>query len=144
MMGKVSHSHASVEFTATRTIGLLAHILALDPYAWAAMRTASGLYIASYYTLFEAWMQAKITNSTRGRTMATYRIVDLDRSLGAQLLISFLPAASYISYNILALLCCAILVSLTLTTVQQPAMPSTPDCAPLLQFSALPWPPQEF
>ncbi len=138
VMGKVGHSRAFAAFTATGAIGLLAHMLVLDPYAWAAMRIASGLCIAGCYTVVEAWMQAKVTNSTRGRAMATYRIVDLGGSLGAQLLISVLPAASDVSYNILALLCCATLIPLTLTTVQQPATPSAPRLRPSLAIQRSP------
>ncbi|MGB0168895.1 MAG: hypothetical protein ACPF9G_06390, partial [Paracoccaceae bacterium] len=58
VMGKVGHSRAFAAFTATGAIGLLAHMLVLDPYAWAAMRIASGLCIAGCYTVVEAWMQA--------------------------------------------------------------------------------------
>ena len=77
-------------------------------------------------------MQAKVTNSTRGRAMATYHLVDMGGSLSAHLLISVLPVASCASHNILAVLCCATLISLTLTTVQQPAMPSAPQLRPSL------------
>ena len=83
-------------------------------------------------------MKAKVTNSTRGHAMATYRLVDLGSSLGAQLLVSVLPAASCASDNILAVLCCATLISLTLTTVQQPAMPSAPQLRPSLAIKRSP------
>lgn len=83
-------------------------------------------------------MQAKVTNSPRGHAMATYRLVDLGGSLGAQLLISVLPAASCASHNILAVLCCSTLISLTLTTVQQPATPSAPRLCPSLAIKRSP------
>ncbi|MGB7318677.1 MAG: hypothetical protein WBC85_11990, partial [Planktotalea sp.] len=46
LMGSVGHSRAFAAFTATGAIGLLSHMLILDPYAWALMRIASGLCVA--------------------------------------------------------------------------------------------------
>lgn len=53
-MGNLGHSLAFADFTATGAIGLLMHMLVLDPYAWATMRIASGLCIAGCYTVVAA------------------------------------------------------------------------------------------
>ena len=132
LMGSVGHSRAFAAFTAAGAIGLLAHMLIVDPYAWAVMRVASGLCVAGCYTVIEAWLQAKVTNDTRGRTMGVYRVVDMGASLAAQLVIGVLEPASYISYNLLAIVCCAALLPLTLTTVRQPETPSAPRLRPRL------------
>ncbi len=87
LMGTIGHSRAFAAFTAAGAIGLLAHMLVIDPYAWALMRVASGLCVAGCYTVIEAWLQAKVTNETRGRAMGTYRVVDMGASLVAQMLI---------------------------------------------------------
>lgn len=131
-MGSVGHSRAFAAFTAAGAIGLMSHMLVVDPYAWAAMRVASGMCVAGCYTVIEAWLQAKVTNQTRGRTMAVYRVVDMTGSLAAQMIISVLAPASYVSYNILAILCCAALLPLTLTTVKQPDTPPSPRLRPRL------------
>ncbi len=138
LMGTVGHSRAFAAFTATGAIGLLAHMLILDPYAWAAMRVASGLCVAGCYTVIEAWLQSKVTNETRGRTMGVYRVVDMSGSLAAQLVIGILPPASYVSYNLLAILCCAALLPLTLTRVSQPETPAAPRLRPMLAVSRSP------
>lgn len=138
LLGSVGHSRAFAAFTATGAIGLLAHMLWVDPYAWAVMRVATGLCVAGCYTVIEAWMHAKVTNATRGRTMGTYRVVDMTGSLVAQLLIGVLEPASYVSYNILAILCCAALLPLTLTTVQQPETPKVQRLRPMLAIRLSP------
>lgn len=138
LMGSVGHSRAFAAFTATGAIGLLAHMLVLDPIAWALMRVASGLCVAGCYTVIEAWLQAKVTNETRGRTMGTYRVVDMAGSLGAQTIVGFLEPASYISYNLLAILCCAALLPITLTTVKQPETPKSPRLRPRLAVERSP------
>lgn len=132
LMGNVGHSRAFAAFTAAGSIGLLAHMLVVDPYAWALMRIASGMCIAGCYTVVEAWLQAKVTNETRGRTMGVYRVVDMSGSLVAQLMIGVLSPANYVSYNILAILCCAALLPLTLTKLKQPETPSAPRLRPML------------
>ncbi len=138
LMGNVGHSRAFAAFTAAGTIGLMAHMLVVDPWAWALMRVASGVCVAGCYTVIEAWLNAKITNETRGRTMGVYRVTDMGASLVAQMMISVLEPASYVSYNILALICCASLLPLTLTKVSQPAIPSAPRLRPSLAFRASP------
>ena len=130
LMGEVGHSRAFAAFTATGTIGILSHMLVIDAYAWMAMRVLSGMCIAGSYTVVESWLQAKVTNETRGRAMSVYRVVDIGGSLAAQLMISVLTPAHYVSYNILALICCAALVPLVLTRVEQPDIPKAPRLRP--------------
>lgn len=145
LMGGVGHARAFAAFTAAGAIGLLAHMLVIDPYAWAIMRIASGTCVAGCYTVIEAWLQANLTNTTRGRMMGSYRVADMGASLAAQMLISVLEPASYISYNLLAILCCASLLPMTLTRVRQPETPQTPRlrpgmalaCSPLATFGVV-------
>lgn len=138
MMGSVGHSRAFAAFTAAGAIGLLAHMMLVDPLAWALMRVATGLCVAGCYTVIEAWIQARATNETRGRTMGAYRLVDMGASLCAQLMIGVLEPASYVSYNLLAMICCAALLPLTLTTAQQPETPAAPRLRPRLAVERSP------
>jgi MFS family permease len=137
-MGTVGHSRAFAAFTATGAIGLMAHMVVVNPYAWAVMRVASGLCVAGCYTVIEAWLQAKVTNETRGRAMGIYRVVDMSGSLGAQMIIGILAPASYVSYNLLAMGCCAALLPLTLSKLKQPATPASPRLRPMLAVARSP------
>ncbi|MCT4556028.1 MAG: MFS transporter [Pelagimonas sp.] len=138
LMGSVGHSRGFATFTALGTIGILGHVLTNDPMAWAGLRIAQGICIAGCYTVVEAWLQSKVTNETRGRTMGAYRVADMGASLAAQMLISVLPPAHYVSYTLLALLCTAALLPLTLTRVNQPETPSAPRLAPGLAWHRSP------
>lgn len=138
LMGSVGHSRAFAAFTAAGAIGLMSHMMVIDPLAWAVMRIASGMCVAGCYTIIEAWLQAKVTNQTRGRTMGVYRVVDMTGALAAQMIISVLEPASYISYNLLAILCCAALLPLTLTTAKQPHTPASPRLRPRLAHQRSP------
>jgi len=131
LMGTVGHSRTFAVFAASGAIGTIAHPLFVDPHAWAAMRIMTGLCIAGCYTVIEAWMQAKVTNSNRGRVMGVYRVVDIVASSSAQLMIGILEPASYISYNLLAIVCCACLFPLTLSKSRQPDTPAAPRLKPI-------------
>ena len=138
LMGTVGHSRAFAAFTAVGTIGVLAHMIVIDAYAWSLMRVMSGLCVAGCYTVVESWLQAKVSNETRGRAMGTYRVVDITGSLAAQLVISVLTPASYISYNILAIVCCAALIPLVMTRSVEPAIPAAPRLRPALAWRLSP------
>ncbi|MBT0958738.1 MFS transporter [Alphaproteobacteria bacterium KMM 3653] len=138
LMGSVGPSRAFAAFTGFGGIGLLAHMLVIDAYAWAVMRVATGLCVAGCYTVIEAWIMAKVTNANRGRALGVYRGIDMTGSLAAQLMIGVLAPASYVSYNILALLCCASLLPLTLTTVSPPKTKAAPRLAPRLALARSP------
>ena len=138
LMGGVGHSRAFAAFTALGTIGILSHMIIIDAYAWAAMRVMTGLCIAGCYTIVESWLQAKVSNETRGRAMGIYRVVDIGGSLAAQLMISVLDPSSYVSYNILALICCAALIPLVLTRTPQPEIPKAPRLRPMMAWRMSP------
>ena len=138
VMGSVGHSRAFAAFTAAGSIGLMSHMLVIDPYAWALMRVASGFCVAGCYTVVEAWLNAKVTNETRGRTMGAYRVVDMTGSLAAQMIIGVLTPASYVSYNLLAILCSAALLPLVLTRLPQPETPAQPRLRPRLAMDRSP------
>ncbi len=138
LMGSVGHSRTFAALTALGAIGLLAHMMVVNPYAWAVMRIGSGICVAGCYTVIEAWLHAKVTNETRGRATGTYRIVDICGSLAAQLMIGVLPPATYVSYNILAILCCASLIPLTVTRLKQPDTPPAPRLRPGIAFRMSP------
>ncbi len=138
VMGTVGHSRAFSAFVAIGTIGILAHMLVIHPLAWVGFRIMSGLCIAGCYTIIEAWLQAKVTNETRGRAMGTYRVVDILGSLGAQLFIGILEPGSYVAYNLLALICCAALLPITLTRAEQPETPDAPRLRPRMAWERSP------
>ncbi|MEX0364540.1 MAG: MFS transporter [Ruegeria sp.] len=138
LMGNVGHSRAFAVCTAMGAMGLIGHTLTESPYVWALLRVASGTCVAGCYTVIEAWMNTKVTNENRGRATGIYRIVDMSASLSAQLIIAVLPPASYVSYNLLAILCCAALLPLTLTRASQPETPDTPRLRPRLAWHCSP------
>lgn len=138
LIGDIGHSRAFAAFAACGAIGTIAHPIWIEPYPWALMRVMTGLCIAGCYTVIEAWFNSEVTNETRGRVLGTYRLVDLSFSMVAQLFIGFLEPATYLSYNLLAILCCACLFPLTLTQATPPAASAAPRLRPLKAFKLSP------
>jgi MFS family permease len=138
LMGQIGHSRAYAALTSAGIIGILLHMMLTDPLAWAGLRLLSGIAGAGSYTIIEAWLQSKVTNATRGRAMGVYRVVDITGNLGAQLLIAVLPPAAYVSYNILAILCCAALIPLVLTRVTPPETGPAPRLRPRFVWALSP------
>jgi MFS family permease len=138
LVGTVGHSRAFAAFTAAGTIGIIAHMMMVDPRAWAALRILSGLCVAGCYTVIEAWLHGRASNEMRGRAMGLYRIVDTTGSLLAQLVIGVLSPAAYFSYNLLAILCCAALLPVTISRAERPGMPPAPRLRPMLAWARSP------
>lgn len=138
LMGEVGHSRAFAAFVGLGTIGILAHMMWLDPYAWSVLRMLSGLTVAGCYTIIEAWLQGKVTNENRGRAMGVYRIVDIGGSLGAQMMVAVLEPATYFAYNLLAILACMALFPLVLSKAQAPVSNAAPRLRPKLAWRLSP------
>lgn len=131
LIAGIGYSRAFSVLAACGAIAAIAHPMLIDPIAWSLMRIMTGLCIAGCFTVIEAWLQAKLTNDLRGRVMGSYRVVDIASSAVAQLMIGFLEPASYISYNLLAILCCASIFPLALTKTAAPEVPTTPNLHPI-------------
>ena len=131
LIGTVGHSRTFAVFAAMGTIGAIAHPMWIDVTFWVFLRILSGLCVAGCYTVIEAWFQAKLTNDNRGKVMGAYRVVDIGASSVAQMMIGFLEPGAYVSYNLLAILACACILPLTLTTSKQPKAPSRPRLHPI-------------
>ena len=138
LIGIIGHSRAFAVFAAAGTIGILSHMMLLNPYWWSGLRILSGMCLAGCFTVLEAWLQSKTTNETRGRNIGIYRIVDLVGGICSQLLIAVLEPATYAAYNILAIFCCASLLPLALTRIPQPPTAKELRLRPMLGYQISP------
>ena len=138
LIGDIGHSRAFAVFAAAGTTGIMAHMLFVDAYAWSVLRMLSGMCVAGCFTVIEAWLQAKVSNDRRGRSIGVYRVVDLVGGILSQMLIAVLEPAAYVSYNILAIFCCASLLPLALTRIPQPPTAERLRLRPMLAMRISP------
>lgn len=138
LVRRAGHSRAFAVMAGAAVISIIAHPLIPDAYFWALIRVLSGFSVAGCYTLIESWLQAKITNDIRGRVFSIYRLVDMSGQIMANAVIATLTPASYISYNLLAIIMCLAILPLALTQSKEPELPERIDYQPLFAIRISP------
>ena len=138
LVRRAGHSRAFAVMAGAAVISIIAHPLVPDAYFWTAIRVLSGFSVAGCYTLIESWLQAKITNEIRGRVFSIYRLVDMSGQIMANAIIATLTPASYISYNLLAIIMCLAILPLALTQSKEPELPERIDYQPLFALRISP------
>ena len=123
LVRRAGHSRAFAVMAGAAVISIIAHPLIPDALFWAAIRVLSGFSVAGCYTLIESWLQAKITNDIRGRVFSIYRLVDMSGQIMANAIIATLTPASYVSYNLIAIIMCFAILPLALTQSKEPELP---------------------
>lgn len=135
---RAGHSRAFAILAAVGVISIIAHTIQADPYFWTFARIFGGFAVAGCYTVIESWLQAKATNHIRARVFSIYRIADFAGQIFANSLIGVLTPASYLSYNILAMIMCLALIPLAVTLSKEPGLPETNKLRPLLAYKISP------
>ncbi len=135
---RAGHSRAFAILAAVGVISIIAHTIKADPYFWTFARILGGFAVAGCYTVIESWLQAKATNKIRARVFSIYRIADFAGQIFANGLIGVLTPASYISYNILAMIMCLALIPLAVTLSKEPSLPKTKIFRPFLAYKISP------
>ena len=98
--------------------------LIVSPIFWALMRFAIGISVATLFAVVESWINAKVTNANRARTLSVYRLVDLSSVTAAQYLI---PTVGIEGPMIFSLIAIAMALSLVPISVFDKSSPSPPE-----------------
>lgn len=138
LVRRSGHSRAFAMMVVVAVISIIAHPLFPDAVFWMLVRILSGFSIAGCYTVIESWLQAKLENTDRGRIFGVYRMVDLVGQVMANGIIATLTPASYISYNLIAIIMCLAVLPLGLTQSKEPALPAGTKNRPLYAYKVSP------
>ena len=138
LVRRAGHSRAFAVMAGVAVISIIAHPLLPDAYFWAVIRVLSGFSVAGCYTLIESWLQAKITNNIRGRVFSIYRMIDMSGQIMANAIIATLTPASYVSYNLLAIIMCLAILPLALTQSKEPELPEAINYQPFFAIRISP------
>ena len=138
LVRRAGHSRAFAVMAGMAVISIIAHPILPDALFWAFIRILSGFSVAGCYTLIESWLQAKITNAIRGRVFSIYRLVDMSGQVIANAMIAMLVPASYVSYNIIAIIMCLAILPLAVTQSKEPELPARVSYQPLFAISVSP------
>jgi len=131
LMAKVGHTRAFAAVAAIGAIGALLHPVLVNPYVWALLRIGTGVAVAGAYTVIESWLHAQVDNANRGRVVGVYQTVDMTASVAAQGVVAVVDPASYVAYNLIAMICCLCLLPIAVTQRAAPPPPVAPKLRPL-------------
>ncbi len=122
-----SYGHIRV-FAALAAIGAVSSlVLAMlpNPYSWIIVRCVTGFCFSGLLMVIESWINESVTNTSRGRVMSIYRIVDLLSVTGAQFLLPLVGFVSYELFAIVAIMFCLSLVPVSLSNSSKPQPPES-------------------
>ncbi|MFB2551174.1 MFS transporter [Ensifer soli] len=120
----IGHIRTFSAMAAIASASAIAMVLLIDPAFWFAMRLVAGICFASLFATVESWLNARVTNANRARTLSIYRVVDLGSVTAAQYLI---PAVGIDGFQLFAIVAMALALSLVPISLADRTSPGAPD-----------------
>lgn len=121
------HIRVFAALAAVAAIAAIALVLLVEPWVWLLARAATGFAFAGLSTVIESWLNEGAKNTSRGRVLSRYRIVDLCAVTAAQFLMPLIGAGGFELFAVVAVLFCAALLPVALSTARDPAPPESPS-----------------
>ena len=125
ILNAVGHIRTFATLAACAAASSLLLVLLLDPIAWTILRFIAGFCFAGLFTTIESWINSGVSNKTRGRVLAIYRIIDILAVTSAQFLIPVFSASGFTIFAIMTLIITISLVPVSLADRSNPKAPET-------------------
>jgi MFS family permease len=138
LIRRVGHIRVFSGMAAVASACAIAHVLLLDPLAWAALRAVTGICLMGIYMVVESWMSDLAQPESRGRLFAVYMGVSLLALALGQYLILVSDLHSFVPFSLVCILFSLSLVPLALTRLLEPAPVQALDAHPLELYRAAP------
>lgn len=120
----IGHIRTFSALAAIASSASLAMVLWIDPWFWFAMRMIAGFCFAGLFATVESWLNARVTNANRARTLSVYRFVDLGAVTAAQYLI---PTVGISGFDLFAIISLALTLSLVPISFADRSSPQVPE-----------------
>ena len=139
VVAAVGHIRAFAAFASIMSICALAHVLLINPFAWFAMRVASGFCMAGMIMVTESWLNERASNENRGRVLSLYMITNYFSAGTGQLLLPLADPAQFTMFSIASIIFSLALVPVLLTQAQapKPVQPQRMKLGALFRMSPL-------
>ncbi|MDI7861042.1 MFS transporter [Rhizobiaceae bacterium n13] len=123
ILRSIGHIRTFSAMAAIASAVSIAMVLFIDPWFWFLMRLVAGLCFASLFATVESWLNARVTNANRARTLSVYRLVDLGSVTAAQYLI---PTVGIDGFQLFAIISMALTLSLVPISFADRSSPGAP------------------
>lgn len=120
VLKSVGHIRVFAALASLASAAVLANGLFVNPPVWIVMRGVTGLAMAGLYITSESWLNARATNATRGRLLATYMIMSMGGISIGQALLGLGDPLKVDLFVMASIAVSLALVPLTLTNVEAP------------------------
>lgn len=120
----IGHIRTFSALAAIASAASIAMVLLIDPVFWCGMRLIQGICFAGLFAVVESWLNARVTNTNRARTLSIYRFVDLGSVTLAQYLI---PAVGIEGFQLFAIISMALTLSLVPISLTDRSSPGAPE-----------------
>lgn len=121
-IGHIRTFAAMAAISASASVGMS---MVVDPAFWFVMRFLIGITIAALFATVESWINAKVTNANRARTLSVYRFVDLGSVTVAQYIIPTVGIDGPIIFNLIVIALTLSLVPISLADKSGPTPPES-------------------
>ncbi len=121
VVARVGHIRAFAVMSAMAAVSILAAALAIEPWAWIALRALAGFCFAGAAMIVESWLSERSVPQTRGRIFGVYTMVNLLASTAGQLVLPLGDPMGIVFFIIAAIAYCMALVPVALSNTQTPA-----------------------
>ncbi len=123
IMRAIGHIRTFSALAAIASAASIMMVLVIDPISWFLMRLIQGICFAGLFAVVESWLNARVTNSTRARTLSVYRFVDLGSVTAAQYMIPLFGVSGFDLFAIIAMALSLSLVPISFADKSSPAPP---------------------
>jgi MFS family permease len=123
IMQAIGHIRAFSALAAIASAASIMMVLVIDPISWFLMRLVQGICFAGLFAVVESWLNARVTNATRARTLSVYRFVDLGSVTAAQYMIPLFGVSGFDLFAIIAMALSLSLVPISFADKSSPAPP---------------------
>ena len=123
IMRAIGHIRAFSALAAIASAASIMMVLVIDPISWFLMRLVQGICFAGLFAVVESWLNARVTNATRARTLSVYRFVDLGSVTAAQYMIPLFGVSGFDLFAIIAMALSLSLVPISFADKSSPAPP---------------------
>lgn len=123
LLRSIGHIRTFASMAAISASASIIMAMFIDPVVWFAMRFIIGLTIAGLFATVESWINSKVTNQNRARTLSIYRFVDLGSVTIAQYIIPTVGVDGPAIFNIITMALTLSLVPISIADKSGPTPP---------------------
>ena len=123
LIRSIGHVRAFAALAAIGAVVPLIMAMAPNAWVWVAIRVISGFCFAGLLMVIESWINENSKNTSRGRVLGVYRIVDLLAVTGTQFLIPLVGEGGYQIFSVVSLMYCLSMVPVALSNRTKPKAP---------------------